>query len=84
MGKTKLKKKWRSRRMANNYPPCPNCDIGVIMVLQDKEERYGRCLCAKGEGEYKGLPAVSGVQYPFKSDGKMMASGEVVDGDFDF
>jgi len=49
------------------------------MVLQNGEQRYGRCLCAKGEGEYKGLPAVTGVQYPFKSDGKMMASGQQVE-----
>jgi ribosomal protein S27AE len=62
---------------------CPNCDIGVIMVVQDGEDRYGKCLCAAGEN-YKGMPTVSGVQYPFKSDGKMVASGEVVDNGFDF
>lgn len=39
--------------------------------------RYGRCLCAAGDN-YKGLPSVTAVNYPFKSDGKMAASGETV------
>lgn len=54
--------------------------------MQNGEERWGKCLCAAGEANYKGLPAVSGVQYPFKSDGKMAQGGiEVFDeGDIPF
>ncbi len=66
--------------MTNHQHACPNCEIGVIAVLQNGEWRYGKCLCAAGEANYKGLPAVSGVQYPFRSDGKMAASGEEVEG----
>jgi hypothetical protein len=59
---------------------CPNCNgLGAVSIIQDGEERWGKCLCAAGEAEYKGLPAASVVQYPFKSDGKMMASGEEVE-----
>ena len=66
---------------------CLNCGgLGAIMVVQDGEERWGRCLCEAGEANYRGLPAVSGVQYPFKSDGKMaQGSIEVFDeGDIPF
>jgi hypothetical protein len=60
---------------------CVNCGgLGAIGILQDGEMRYGRCLCEAGEANYKGMPAVSGVQYPFRSDGKMAASGEEVEG----
>jgi hypothetical protein len=59
---------------------CPNCEIGVIAVLQDGEQRYGKCLCAKGEANYKGLPPATVVEYPFRSDGKLMAAGEEVEG----
>jgi hypothetical protein len=60
---------------------CPNCGgLGAIPIMQDREERWGKCLCAAGEANYKGLPPVTAVNYPFKSDGKMMAAGEEVEG----
>ena len=61
---------------------CPNCNgLGAIGVMQDGELRWGRCLCAAGEN-YKGMPSVSGVQYPFVSDRKMVSTGEDVEIDF--
>lgn len=59
---------------------CPNCNgLGAIGILQDGEMRYGRCLCEAGEANYKGMPSAGVVNYPFKSDGKMAASGEQLD-----
>jgi len=61
------------------YIDCPNCEgIGAIGILQDGEMRYGRCLCEAGEANYKGMPSAGVVNYPFKSDRKMAASGETV------
>ena len=51
------------------------------MVVQDKEERWGRCICAAGDN-YKGMPSAGVVNYPFKSDRKMVASGEEVEIEF--
>ncbi len=62
---------------------CPNCGgLGAIMVVQDQEERWGKCLCAAGEANYKGMPSAGVVNYPFKSDRKMAASGEEVEIEF--
>lgn len=61
---------------------CVNCGgLGAIGILQDGEMRYGRCLCAAGDN-YKGMPSAGVVNYPFKSDGKMAASGEEVEIEF--
>jgi hypothetical protein len=69
---------------ARQHINCSNCSgLGAIGVMQDGEMRYGQCLCAAGEN-YKGMPTVSGVQYPFKSDRKMVSTGEQVEGDLDF
>jgi len=61
---------------------CLNCGgLGAIMVVQDNEERYGKCLCAAGEANYKGMPSAGVVNYPFKSNRNIL-DGEEMDIDF--
>lgn len=59
---------------------CPNCSgYGFISIMQDGEERYGRCPCPAGEN-YNGMPMAPA--WAVFSDRRLVSSGHEVDVDF--
>ena len=62
---------------AGEKASCPNCaGMGFIGIMQDGEERFGRCPCAAGEN-YCGLPMVPA--WAVVSDRRLLTSGEEVE-----
>lgn len=61
---------------------CPNCGgLGAIAVIQDGEERYGRCPCLAGEN-YNGLPQAP--SWAIVSDRRLVTAGTAVEGEIPF
>lgn len=75
-----IKDEQRSSVQPKKKTDCPNCGgDGWIMIVQDGEERYGRCPCKAGE-KYCGWPTAPAWALQGKPGLKLIQGGQEVQG----